>query len=199
MILCDAEIAGAVAKGALGVTPFDDRLINPASIDVRLYHQFRRVDPDQYPIVDPAREQRHMTYTTAPNTDQAFLLQPREFVLACTFETISLPNNLCARLEGKSSLGRLGLLTHATAGYIDPGFHGQVTLELSNMMPIPLALYPGMRIAQLSFMVMSAPPVNPYGGSLARSHYQGQAGPTPSRSWENFELDDTRDGRHGFR
>lgn len=195
-VLSDYEIMAAVDRGELGIDPYDSSMVQPASVDLRLDHHFRLFDGSEYSVIDPAREQIGITYYSTVNANQIFYLSPGEFALANTFETVSIPDNLCARLEGKSSLGRLGLLTHVTAGYIDPGFHGQITLELYNCAPLPIALYPGMKIAQLSLMRMSLPPMNPYGAMLAGSRYQGQSGPTPSRSHLNFTVIDTREGRH---
>jgi dCTP deaminase len=193
MILCDREIKKLIGMGSIGISPYDPAMVQPASIDLRLDHHFREFpDEDRYEYIDPAREQPMLTRTYSPNTDRAFMLYPGQFALASTMETVSVPAALSARLEGKSSLGRLGLMTHITAGYIDPGFHGQITLELYNVAPLPLALYPGMKIAQLIFSAMSEVPDKPYGSGLNGSHYQGQTGPTPSRSWMNFHLSDTR-------
>jgi len=147
---------------------------------------FRVFENHRYPHIDPAIEQADLTRLVEPGEDEPFILHPGEFVLASTYEVVTLPDDVAARLEGKSSLGRLGLLTHSTAGFIDPGFSGHVTLELSNMATLPIKLWPGMKIGQLCLFRLSSPAEHPYGSAVHGSRYQGQRGPTPSRSFQNF-------------
>src|SRR5687767_13076516 len=161
-------------------------MIQPSSVDVRLDRYFRLFDNHKYPVIDPAAEQPDLTHLVETEPEDAFVLHPGEFVLASTYERVTLPDDIAARLEGKSSLGRLGLLTHSTAGFIDPGFTGHVTLELSNVATLPIKLWPGMKIGQLCFFRLSSPAEHPYGSGASGSRYQGQRGPTPSRSYANF-------------
>ncbi len=186
MLLSDREILARVAAGDIRLDPFDEALVQPASVDVRLDRYFRLFDNHRYPYIDPAEKQPDLTRVVEVDADEAFVLHPGEFVLASTLETVTLASDLAARVEGKSSLGRLGLLTHATAGFVDPGFSGHVTLELSNVATLPIKLWPGMKIGQLCFFGLSSPALHPYGDSARGSHYQGQRGPTASKSWENF-------------
>lgn len=187
MLLCDRDLHQAITTGRLGVTPYDEGLLQPASIDVRLDDQFRVFESHRYPHIDPAREQVDLTRLVQPAPGEPFVLHPGEFVLASTLERVSLPDDLAARLEGKSSLGRLGLVTHSTAGFIDPGFEGHITLELSNVAGLPLLLWPGMRVGQLAVSRMTGPAEHPYGSVVRGSRYQGQEGPTVSRSWQGFQ------------
>ncbi|HRQ00019.1 MAG TPA: dCTP deaminase, partial [Terrimesophilobacter sp.] len=166
-------------------------MIQPASIDVRLDHYFRLFDNHKYPHIDPAQDQPELTRLVEVDPGHPFILHPGEFVLGSTFELVTLPDDVAARLEGKSSLGRLGLLTHSTAGFIDPGFSGHVTLELSNVATLPITLWPGMKIGQLCFFRMSSAAENAYGSDKYGSRYQGQRGPTASRSHQNFHRTDT--------
>lgn len=185
MLLSDRDIRTAVLSGNLGIEPFDPEMIQPSSIDVRLDRVFQVMEADcEY--IDPAVEQPHLFRRVEIGGDEAYYLCPGEFVLASTYETIRMPDVLAGRLEGKSSLGRLGLLVHATAGFIDPGFAGQVTLELANLTSRPIKLYPGMKIGQLCLMGMSTPARYPYGHEHNASRYQGQQGPTASRSHIGF-------------
>lgn len=161
-------------------------MVQPSSVDVRLDRYFRVFENHRYPHIDPAVEQRDLTRMVEVDADEAFVLHPGEFVLASTYEVFALPDDLAARLEGKSSLGRLGLLTHSTAGWIDPGFTGHVTLELSNVATLPIKLWPGMKIGQMCLFRTSSPSEYPYGSAKYGSRYQGQRGPTPSRSYLNF-------------
>jgi dCTP deaminase len=160
--------------------------VQPASIDVRLDRYFRVFANHRYTHIDPALEQDELTELVEPKGDDAFVLHPGEFVLGSTLEVISLADDLAARLEGRSSYGRLGLLTHSTAGFIDPGFSGHVTLELSNVANLPITLWPGMKIGQVCVFALSSPAEHPYGSAVYGSRYQGQRGPTPSRSWRSF-------------
>ena len=165
-------------------------MVQPSSVDVRLDRFFRVFENHRYPYIDPAEEQPELTRLVEPDGDESFILHPGEFVLASTYEVVTLPDDLAARLEGKSSLGRLGLLTHSTAGFIDPGFSGHVTLELSNVATLPIKLWPGMKIGQLCFFKLSSAAENPYGSAVNQSRYQNQRGPTPSRSYLNFHRTD---------
>ena len=187
MLLSDRDIKAEIDNGRVVLDPWDPEMVQPSSIDVRLDKYFRLFDNHKYPYIDPAAEQPDLTrlVEVGPEEDR-FVLHPGEFVLGSTLEAVSLPDDLAARVEGKSSLGRLGLLTHATAGFVDPGFSGHVTLELSNVATLPIMLYPGMKIGQLCFFRLSSPVENPYGSAKYGSHYQGQRGPTASRSFQSF-------------
>jgi len=186
VLLSDRDIRAEVRAGRVGLEPYEPTMIQPSSIDVRLDRFFRVFENHRYPHIDPAQEQSELTREVEPIGDEPFILHPGEFVLGSTYEVVSLPDDVAARLEGKSSLGRLGLLTHSTAGFIDPGFTGHVTLELSNVATLPIKLYPGMKIGQLCFFRLSSPSEHPYGTSAYGSRYQNQRGPTPSRSHANF-------------
>jgi len=157
MLLSDRDLKAAIATGRLGLTPFDEAMIQPSSIDVRLDRYFRVFANHRYTHIDPAAQQDDLTELLEPEGDEPFILHPGEFVLGATFEAVTLPDDIAARLEGKSSLGRLGLLTHSTAGFIDPGFTGHITLELSNVATLPIKLWPGMKIGQLCFFRLSSP------------------------------------------
>ena len=186
MLLSDRDIRAELASGRVVLEPFDADLVQPSSIDVRLDRYFRLFDNHKYPHIDPAEDQPHLTRLVEPDGDEPFILHPGEFVLASTYELVTLPDDVAARLEGKSSLGRLGLLTHSTAGFIDPGFSGHVTLELSNVATLPIKLWPGMKIGQLCLFRLSSPAEHPYGSARYGSRYQNQRGPTASRSALNF-------------
>ena len=186
MLLSDRDIKAELDTERVRIDPYDPGMIQPSSIDVRLDKFFRLFDNHKYPVIDPAKDQPELTRLVEVDPDDGFVLHPGEFVLGSTLETVSLPDDLAARVEGKSSLGRLGLLTHATAGFVDPGFSGHVTLELSNVATLPIILWPGMKIGQLCFFRLSSPAENPYGSAKYGSHYQGQRGPTASRSYANF-------------
>lgn len=188
MLLSDRDIREGIAKGRIGLEPLDLKLVQPASVDVRLDRYFRLFDNHRYSVIDPALEQEGLTREVRASQDEPFVLHPGEFVLGATYEYVQLGDDIAARLEGKSSLGRLGLLTHSTAGFIDPGFSGHVTLELSNTATMPIRLYPGMKIGQLCFFDLSSPAEHPYGSAGVGSHYQGQRGPTPSRSYLRFDV-----------
>nr|WP_228046502.1 dCTP deaminase [Saccharopolyspora sp. HNM0983] len=191
-MLSDRDLRKALDEGRLELDPFDATMIQPSSIDVRLDRFFRVFDNSRYTHIDPAEQQDELTSLVEnPDTDP-FVLHPGEFVLGSTFEGVRLPDDLAGRLEGKSSLGRLGLLTHSTAGFIDPGFTGHITLELSNVANLPITLWPGMKIGQLCLFQLSSPADFPYGSKQAGSRYQGQRGPTPSRAHLNFSRIDTR-------
>ncbi|WP_271218851.1 dCTP deaminase [Streptosporangium carneum] len=186
MLLSDRDILTEIESGRVRLDPFQPEMVQPSSIDVRLDRYFRVFENHRYPHIDPAVEQSDLTRLVEPEGDEPFILHPGEFVLASTYEVITLPDDIASRLEGKSSLGRLGLLTHSTAGFIDPGFSGHVTLELSNVATLPIKLWPGMKIGQLCMFRLSSPAEHPYGSEKYGSRYQGQRGPTPSRSYLNF-------------
>ena len=186
MLLSDRDILAEVEAGRVTLDPWDAQMVQPASVDVRLDRFFRVFENHRYPVIDPSADQPELTRLVETEGDEPFMLHPGEFVLGATYEQVTLPDDIAARLEGKSSLGRLGLLTHSTAGFIDPGFSGHVTLELSNVANLPLTLYPGMKIGQLCFFRLSSPALNPYGSTVNKSRYQGQRGPTASRSHLNF-------------
>ncbi len=186
MLLSDRDIRAELDARRVVLDPFDESMIQPSSVDMRLDKYFRVFENHRYPHIDPAEDQSDLTRAVEPNEDEPFILHPGEFVLGSTYEVITLPDDVAARVEGKSSLGRLGLLTHATAGFIDPGFSGHVTLELSNMATLPIKLWPGMKIGQLCFFRLTSPAENPYGSEKYGSRYQGQRGPTPSRSFQSF-------------
>jgi dCTP deaminase len=186
VLLSDRDIRAELAAGRVILEPYDPIMVQPSSVDVRIDKYFRVFENHRYPHIDPAIEQPDLTRQVEPDVDEPFILHPGEFVLASTYEVITLPDDVAGRLEGKSSLGRLGLLTHSTAGWIDPGFSGHVTLELSNVATLPIKLWPGMKIGQLCLFRTSSPAEFPYGSSVYGSRYQGQRGPTPSRSWQNF-------------
>ncbi len=186
MLLSDRDIRSEVEAGRLAVEPWDAALVQPSSVDVRLDRFFRVFNNSRYTHIDPAAQQDDLTTLVEPDGDDPFVLHPGEFVLGSTLEIVTLPDDLAGRLEGKSSLGRLGLLTHSTAGFIDPGFTGHITLELSNVANLPITLWPGMKIGQLCLFRLSSAAEHPYGSSVYGSRYQGQRGPTPSRSYLNF-------------
>jgi dCTP deaminase len=192
VLLSDRDLAKELESGRLGVAPYDPAMLQPSSIDVRLDRFFRVFDNTRYTHIDPALRQDELTSLVEQEGDDPFVLHPGEFVLGSTFELVTLPDDLAGRLEGKSSLGRLGLLTHSTAGFIDPGFSGHITLELSNVANLPITLWPGMKIGQLCLFRLSSSAEHPYGSERAGSRYQGQRGPTPSRAYMNFHRVDTR-------
>lgn len=186
MLLSDRDIRAEISSGRLGIDPFDTEMVQPSSVDVRLDSLFRVFDNTKYTHIDPALRQDELTSLVEPVQGEPFVLHPGEFVLGSTLEVCTLPDDLAGRLEGKSSLGRLGLLTHSTAGFIDPGFSGHITLELSNVANLPITLWPGMKIGQLCLLRLTSAAENPYGSSAVGSKYQGQRGPTPSRAYLNF-------------
>jgi dCTP deaminase len=186
VLLSDRDIRAEVDAGRVVLDPYDDAMVQPSSVDVRIDRFFRLFDNHKYAVIDPSQAQPELTRLVEVESDEAFVLHPGEFVLASTFEVVTLPDDVAARLEGKSSLGRLGLLTHSTAGFIDPGFSGHVTLELSNVATLPIKLWPGMKIGQLCFFRLSSAAEKPYGSTSAGSRYQGQRGPTASRSYLSF-------------
>jgi dCTP deaminase len=186
VVLSDRTIRRLIAEGAIGIDPFDESLVQPSSVDVRVDRLFRVFRNNRYPFIDVKQPMDELTELVDVVGDEPFILHPGEFVLGSTLERVTLPGDLVARLEGKSSLGRLGLLIHSTAGFIDPGWDGHVTLELSNVANLPITIYHGMKIGQISFMRMTEPAEHPYGSGQLGSKYKGQTGPTPSRYWQNF-------------
>ena len=187
MILSDRTLREQIAAGRIVIDPYDDALVQPSSIDVRISNLFRVFRNHTAGVIDVKENQEDLTELITIPTDGVFMLHPGEFVLGSTHERIAVPDDLVARIDGKSSLGRLGLIIHSTAGFIDAGFDGHVTLELTNIATLPITLYPGMKIGQVSFMQMTTPADQPYGKGARGSKYQGQRGPTPSRYWENFQ------------
>ena len=190
MLMSDRDIRAQLQAGRIGLDPLNLELIQPSSIDVRLDRFFRLFHNHKYAFIDPREDQAELTHMVEVASDEAFILHPGEFVLGSTFEFVSLPDDIAARLEGKSSLGRLGLLTHSTAGFVDPGFQGHVTLELANVSNLPIKLWPGMKVGQLCFFQLSSPAETPYGSAKYLNRYQGQRGPTASRSHLNFHITD---------
>src|SRR5919112_3496655 len=184
MVLADRTIRRLIGEGRIGVDPYDAELLQPSSLDVRVDRYFRVFRNSRYPYIDVKQEQEELTELVEIDAETPFILHPGEFVLGSTLERVRLPDDLVARLEGKSSLGRLGLLIHSTAGYVDPGWDGYLTLELSNVANLPITLYPGMKIGQISFFRLTTAAETPYGG--AGSKYQGQRGPTASRFFQDF-------------
>ena len=186
MILSDRSLREELAAGRIVIEPLDEKCIQPSSIDVKVSNLFRVFRNHTAGIIDVKQDLEDLTEMVSIPEDGVFMLHPGEFVLGSTLERIALPDDLVARIEGKSSLGRLGLLIHSTAGFIDAGFDGHITLELSNVASLPITIYPGMKIGQVSFVRMTTPADNPYGKGARGSKYQGQRGPTPSRYFENF-------------
>ena len=190
MLLSDRDIRHEVDRKRIQLDPWDETMVQPSSVDVRLGRFFRLFDNHKYQHIDPATDQPDLTRLVEVEPQEPFVLHPGEFVLGATYEVVTLSDDVAARLEGKSSLGRLGLLTHSTAGFIDPGFSGHVTLELSNVATLPITLWPGMKIGQLCFFRLSSAAEHPYGSERYGSRYQGQRGPTASRSAANFHRTD---------
>ncbi len=192
MLLSDRDLITEIKAGTLQLDPFEPALIQPSSIDVRLDRLFRVFNNHLYTHIDPAVRQDELTTIVDVPEGEPFVLHPGEFVLGSTLEVMTLGDQLAGRIEGKSSLGRLGLLTHSTAGFIDPGFSGHVTLELSNVANLPIMLWPGMKVGQLGIFRLSSPAEHSYGAAVYGSRYQGQRGPTPSRAWQNWRTWPTR-------
>jgi len=186
MMLSDRSLREALDAGRIEVEPLGDNAIQPSSIDLRLAPQFRIFRNHTRAVIDVKQDLSDLTEMVEIPDEAPFILHPGEFVLGSTYERVKVPNDLVARIEGKSSLGRLGLLIHSTAGFVDAGWNGQLTLELSNVASLPITLYPGMKIGQISFMQMTTPADNPYGSGEVGSKYQDQQGPVASRYWENF-------------
>jgi dCTP deaminase len=189
VILSDRSIREELAAGRIVIEPFDETCLQPASVDLRCDRYFRVFRNHTSRVIDVKVDQRDLTELVEIGEGEAFILHPGEFVLGSTSERVALPDDLTARVEGKSSLGRLGLLIHSTAGFVDPGFDGRITLELSNVANLPITIYPGMKIGQISFLRMTTAADHPYGSATTGSKYQGQRGPTPSRYFENFRRD----------
>ncbi|MGI8945330.1 MAG: dCTP deaminase [Thermoleophilaceae bacterium] len=190
MVLSDRTIREEIGAGRIVIDPFDSSLVQPSSVDVRVDRRFRVFHNARYPYIDVRTPMDGLTEGIEVTGEEPFILHPGEFVLGQTLERVTLPDDLVARLEGKSSLGRLGLLIHSTAGFVDPGFSGNLTLELSNVANLPITIYAAMPIGQISFMRMDGPVEHPYGSTQTRSKYQGQGEPTPSRFHENFSAPD---------
>lgn len=186
MILSDGTIRSLLAEGRLVIEPLDAQQIQPASVDVRLGDEFLVFRNHTSEVIDPFDKPSDLMDQAKVSDGQAFILHPGEFVLGTTLEAIGLPDDIVARVEGKSSLGRLGLLIHATAGFVDPGWkRGQITLELSNVATLPIKLWPGMKIGQLSFHTLDKPAERPYGHPDLNSKYVGQSGPVASQYQRN--------------
>jgi dCTP deaminase len=190
VLLSDRDIRAELDAERIKLDPLDRTMIQPSSVDVRLDRFFRLFDNHKYAHIDPSQDQPELTRLVEVDPHEPFVLHPGEFVLGSTYEQVTLPDDVAARLEGKSSLGRLGLLTHSTAGFVDPGFTGHVTLELSNVATLPIKLWPGSKIGQLCFFRLSSPAEHPYGTGENLNRYMGQRGPTASRSFQNFHLTD---------
>jgi dCTP deaminase len=188
VLISDRDIRAEIDAKRIVLDPYDPTMVQPSSIDVRIDRYFRLFDNHKYAHIDPAEDQPELTRLVEVARDEPFILHPGEFVLGSTYEAVTLPDDVAARLEGKSSLGRLGLLTHSTAGFIDPGFSGHVTLELSNVATLPIKLWPGMKIGQLCFFQLSSAAEHPYGSGEYGNRYQNQRGPTASRSFQNFHI-----------
>lgn len=186
VILSDRTIRAEIEAGRIGVDPYDPEMVQPSSIDVRLDHRFLVFRSHTRPVIDVRQDLTDLTEQVTATDTEPFILHPGEFVLGATAEVVALPDDIVGRVEGKSSLGRLGLLIHTTAGFVDAGFQGQLTLEFSNVATLPITLYPGMKIGQISFLRMDGPAEHPYGSSTLGSKYAGQLGPTPSQYWKNF-------------
>ena len=186
MILSDRDIRAEVAAGRIVIDPFSPEAVQPSSVDLHIDRRFRVFRNTRYPYIDVRVDQPDLTELVEIG-DEPFILHPGEFVLGSTLERVSLPDDLVARLEGKSSLGRLGLLIHSTAGYVDPGWDGNLTLELSNVANLPITLYHGMKIGQISFQRMSSPVEIGYGDARIGSKYRGQRDPTASLYHRDFE------------
>jgi dCTP deaminase len=191
-VLSDRDIRAAIIEGRVRIDPYDEACLQPSSVDLHLDREFRVFRNNRYPYIDVRTAQPDLTELVAVEDEEAFILHPGEFVLGQTLEWVELPDDIVARLEGKSSNGRLGLLIHSTAGYVDPGWKGNLTLELSNVARLPIALYFGMRIGQISFFTMSSPVERPYGSKGLGSRYQGQSTPTASGAFRDFEANRRR-------
>jgi dCTP deaminase len=185
MVLSDRSIREALAAGLIVIDPFDESCIQPSSVDLHVDQYFRLFRNHTSRVIDVREDQEDLTELVDVG-EEPLILHPGEFVLGSTTEKVTLPDDLVARLEGKSSLGRLGLLIHSTAGFVDAGWDGHLTLELSNVANLPITVYPGMKIGQISFLQMTTAADRPYGSDGLKSKYQGQWGPTPSRYADNF-------------
>jgi dCTP deaminase len=196
-VLSDRDIRAALQAGRVRIDPYDATCLQPSSVDLHLDADFRVFRNNRYPYIDVRASQPDLTELVSIREDEPFILHPNEFVLGQTLEWVELPDDLVARLEGKSSLGRLGLLIHSTAGYVDPGWKGNLTLELSNVANLPIALYRGMKIGQISFFKMSSPVERPYGSRELGSKYQGQSSPTESQFFRDFETGKQKPAKGG--
>ena len=181
VILSDRTMREELSRGRIRVEPLAEGAIQPSSIDLRLGDKVRVFRNNHIPHIDVRIDTSNLTEVVQLEEGVPFYLRPSEFALGVTLENIAVPDDLVARLDGKSSLGRLGLLIHATAGLVDPGWEGRLTLELMNLAPFPITLWPGMKIGQISFIQMTTPVDNPYGGGRLSSKYQGDTDPNPSR------------------
>jgi dCTP deaminase len=186
MILSDRTIREHIESGRIEIDPYDPACLQPSSVDLHVDSTFRVFHNQRHPFIDVRKEMTDLTEVVEVDGGEPFILHPGEFVLGSTLERVRLPDDLVARLEGKSSLGRLGLLIHSTAGYVDPGWNGYLTLELSNVANLPITIYPGMKIGQISFFKLTSAAETPYGSGKAGSKYQGQRGPTASKFFEEF-------------
>jgi dCTP deaminase len=189
MILSDKSILEEIDAGRIVIEPFDKSCVQPSSIDLHIDRYFRVFRNHSSRVIDVKENQEDLTELVEVPESEALILHPGEFILGSTLEKIKIPEDLVGRLEGKSSLGRLGLLIHSTAGFVDPGFTGHITLELSNVANLPITLYPNMKIGQISFLRMTSSALQPYGTKELGSKYMNQRGPTPSRYFENFRKD----------
>lgn len=189
MILSDVDIRKQIASGRVVIDPFDEDAVQPSSVDLCVDRWFRVFANSRYPYIDVKKRMEDLTELVEAGDDQPLILHPGEFILGSTLERVTLPDDIVARVEGKSSLGRLGLLIHSTAGFVDAGWDGHLTLELSNVANLPITIYPAMKIGQLCLFQMTSPAERPYGSQAIASKYQGQRGPTPSRYYKNFERD----------
>jgi dCTP deaminase len=196
-VLSDRDIRSSLQSGRVRIDPYDPACLQPSSVDLHLDSDFRVFRNNRYPYIDVRAPQPDLTDLVSIEGDEPFILHPGEFVLGQTLEWVELPDDLVARLEGRSSLGRLGLLIHSTAGYVDPGWKGNLTLELSNVANLPIALYSGMKIGQISFFEMSSPVERPYGSRELGSRYQGQSSPTASQYYKDFDSTRKVSGKGG--
>ncbi len=183
MVLSDDDIKKEVKKGHIGIDPYDEKSVQPSSYDLHLDCKFLLFKNYKLGVYD-VKEKNDINELVDVSSDGFFIIHPGEFILGSTLEKVSIPANLVSRIEGKSSIGRIGLIVHATAGYVDPGFSGNLTLEMTNLLNIPIKIYPGMKIAQLAFFEMKSTPSRLYGDS--GNKYKGQEGPTQSRIWKDF-------------
>jgi len=185
-VLSDVDIKNSIKDKEIEISPLIEKFIQPSSVDLRVGADFRVFENHKYSHIDPKANQEDLTKLVTASVEEPFVLHPGEFVLGTTFEKVTLSNKVVARLEGKSSLGRIGLLIHSTAGFVDPGFSGYLTLELSNVANLPIKIYPEMKIGQISFYYLNSPSGSEYGSGIYGSKYQGQEGPTPSKSHNDF-------------
>jgi dCTP deaminase len=190
VILSDRTLREQIAAGRIVIEPLDESCVQPSSIDVKVSNLFRVFRNHTAKVIDVKEDMSELTELVEIKDDGVFMLHPGEFVLGSTVERVVVPDDMVARIDGKSSLGRLGLIIHSTAGFIDPGFDGHITLELTNIATLPITLYPSMKVGQVSFMMMTSAADRPYGKGASGSKYQGQRGPTPSRYFENFRRED---------